>query len=181
MRKKRKSKKIQKIFLKWLFREIFGNFKDMCQNPHFPIITYILMNTDFRKKAISDFEKNFYKLMNNSVFGKTMENLRNRVDIKIVSSNETDKIRKLIASPLCSRHILFSNDLAGVDMRKTKLVLNKPVYTGMTILDNSKILMYDFFYNHRKVRAAVHRQGQPSPGDRNGRRLQRHGSEQASL
>ena len=97
---------------------------------------YIRMNTEFRKKAKSDFEKNFYKLMNNSVFGKTMENLRNRVDIKIVRSNETDKIR--------------SNDLAGVDMRKTKLVLNKPVYTGMTILDNSKILMYDFFYNHLK-------------------------------
>ena len=89
------------------------------------------------------------KLMN-SVFGKTMENLRNRVDIKIVHSNERDKIRKLIASPLYSRHVLFSNDLAGVDMRKTKLLLNKPVYTGRTILDNSKILMYDFFYNHLK-------------------------------
>ena len=108
------------------------------------------MNTEFRKKAKSDFEKNFYKLMNKSVFGKTMENLRNRVNIKIVHSSETDKIRKLIASPLYSRHILFSNDLAGVDMRKTKLVLNKPVYTGMTILDNSKILMYDFFYNELK-------------------------------
>ena len=110
---------------------------------------YIMMNTEFRKEAKSDL-KNFYKLMNNSVFGKTMENLRNRVDIKIVHSNETDKIRKLIASPLYSRHVLFSNDLAGVDMRKTKLLLNKPVYTGMTILDNSKILMYDFFYNHLK-------------------------------
>ena len=111
---------------------------------------YIMMNTEFRKEAKSDFEKNFYKLMNNSVFRKTMENLRNRVDIKIVHSNETDKIRKLIASPLYSRHVLFSNDLAGVDMCKTKLLLNKLVYTGMTIIDNSKILMYDFFYNHLK-------------------------------
>ena len=108
---------------------------------------YIQMNTEFRKKAKSDFEKNFYKLMNNSVFGRTMENLRNRVDIKIVRSNETDKIRKLVASPLYSRHALFSNDLVGIDMCKTRLLLNKPVYTGMTILDNSKILMYDFFYN----------------------------------
>ena len=120
------------------------------------------------EKAKSDFEKNFYKLMNNSVFGKTMENLRNRVDIKIVRSNETDKIRKLVASPLYSRYALFSNDLVGIDMRKSRLLLNKPVYTGMTILDNSKILMYDFFYNELKktirlkVRALVHRYGQPS-------------------
>ena len=111
---------------------------------------YIRMNTEFRKKASSDFEKNFYKLMNNSVFGKTMENLRNRVDIKIVHSNEEDKIRKLVASPLYSRFAKFTNDLAGIDMHKSKLLLNKPVYTGMTILANSKILMYDFFYNKLK-------------------------------
>ena len=88
--------------------------------------------------------------MNNSVFGKIMENLRNRVDIKIVSSNEANKIRKLVASPLYTRHVMFSNDLVGIDMHKSKLILNKPVYTGMTILDNSKILMYDFFYNELK-------------------------------
>ena len=110
----------------------------------------IRMNTEFRKKAKNDFEKNFYKLMNNSVFSKTMENLRNRVDIKIVRSNEEDKIRKLVASPLYSRHVIFTNDLVGIDMRKSRLLLNKPVYTGMTILDNSKILTYDFFYNHLK-------------------------------
>ena len=99
---------------------------------------YIPMNTEFSKKAKSDFEKNFYKLMNNSVFGRTMENLRNRVDIRIVRSNETGKIRKLIASPLYSRHVLFSNDMAGIDMRKSKLLLNKPVYTGMTILETAR-------------------------------------------
>ena len=103
---------------------------------------YIRMNTEFRKKAKSGFEKDFYKLMNNSVFGKTMENISTRVDIKIVHSSQTDKIRKLVASPLYSRHVEFSNDLVGIDMRKSKLLLNKPVYTGMTILDNSKILMY---------------------------------------
>ena len=111
---------------------------------------YIQMNTEFIKQAKNDFEKNFYKLMNNSVFGKTMENLRNRVDIKIVRSNEKDKIRKLVASPLYARHVIFTNDLVGIDMRKSRLLLNKPVYTGMTILDKSKILMYDFFYNHLK-------------------------------
>ena len=109
---------------------------------------YIRMNTEFRKKAKSDFEKNFYKLMNNSVFGKTMENLRKRIDINIVSSDETNEIRKLVASPLYSMHVFFSNDLVGINMRKGNLLLNKPVYTGMTILD--------------KVRALVHRHRQPS-------------------
>ena len=112
------------------------------------------MNTEFRKNAKSDFEKNFYKLMNNSVFGKTMENLRNRVEIKLVRGNQTDKIRKFVASPFYSRHVMFSNDLFGIGMHKSKLLLNKPVYTGMTILDNSKILMYDFFYNELKKNMA---------------------------
>ena len=85
---------------------------------------YIRMNIEFRKNAKSDFEKNFYKLMNNSVFGKTMENLHNRVDIKIVRSNETENIRCLVASPLYSRHVMFSNNLMGIDMHKSKLILN---------------------------------------------------------
>ena len=113
---------------------------------------YIRMNTEFRKRAKTDFETDFYKLMNNSVFGKTMENLRNRTDVKIVRSWETDKIRKLVSSPSYDRYNVFGNDMAGIHMRKTRLVLNKPVYTGMTILENSKILMYDFFHNHLKAR-----------------------------
>ena len=60
------------------------------------------------------------------------------------------KIRKLVASPLYARHVIFTNDLVGIDMHKSRLLLNKPVYTEMTILDKSKILMYDFFYNHLK-------------------------------
>ena len=113
---------------------------------------YIRMNTEFCKQAKSDFETDFYKLMNNSVFGKTMENLRNHVDVKIVRDWETDKIRKLLSSPSFDRFTIFGNDMAGIRMRKTKLVLNKPVYTGMTILENSKILMCEFFYNHLKAR-----------------------------
>ena len=113
---------------------------------------YIRMNTEFRKQASNDFETDFYKLMNNSVFGKAMENLRNRVDVKIVREWETDKIRKLLSSPSFDRFAIFGNDMAGIHMHKTKLVLNKPVYTGMTILENRKILMYDFFYNHLKAK-----------------------------
>ena len=113
---------------------------------------YIKMNTEFRKQAKSDFETDFYKLMNNSVFGKTIENLRNHVDVKIVRDWETDKILKLLSSPPFDRFAIFGNDMVGIHMHKTKLVLNKPVYTGMTILENSKILKYDFFYSHLKAK-----------------------------
>ena len=101
------------------------------QEPY--MVPYIRMNTEFRKQAKSDFETNFYKLMNNSVFDKTMENLRTRVDVKVVRSSEEDKIRKLVASPSFSTYDIFGNDLAGIHMQKTKLFLNKPMYTGMTI------------------------------------------------
>jgi len=92
---------------------------------------YIQMNTEFRKEAKSEFETNFYKLMKNSVFGKTMENLRNCIDMKIIPSWKTDKIQRLVASPSYERHEIFGNDLVG--MHKTRLILDKPIYTGMTI------------------------------------------------
>ena len=112
---------------------------------------YIRMNTEFRKQAKIDFETDFYKLMNNSVFGKTMENLRNRTDVKIVRDWETHKIRKLVSSPSFDRFTIFGNDMVGIHVHKTKLVLNKSVYIGMTILENSKILKYALFYNHLKA------------------------------
>jgi len=90
--------------------------------------------------------------MNNSVFGKTMENLRNHVDVKIVRAWEANKIRKLISDPSYSRFTTFSNDMAGIHMHKRRLVLNKPAYMGMTILENSKLLMYDVYYNILKAR-----------------------------
>ena len=111
---------------------------------------YIRMNTELRKQATSDFEKDLYKLMNNSVFGKTMENLRKRTDIKLVRSQEEDKLRKLTAKPSFARQQIFDNDLAGMHMYKDRLTLNRPVYVGMSILDLSKLLMYDFYYNHIK-------------------------------
>ncbi|MEW8491110.1 MAG: DNA polymerase, partial [Candidatus Thiodiazotropha endolucinida] len=112
---------------------------------------YVRMNTELRKRAASDFEKDLYKLMNNSVFGKTMENLRKRVDVKLVRSHEGDKLRRLIASPAFARANIFDDDLAAIQVHKSRLVLNRPVYVGMSILDISKHLMYDFYYNKLKA------------------------------
>ena len=104
---------------------------------------YIQMNTELRKKAASGFEKDLYK----SVFGKTMENLRRRVDVKLVRSNEVDKLRRLIASPAFARANIFDDDLAAIHVHKSRLELNRPVFVGMSILDLSKYLMSDFYYN----------------------------------
>ena len=107
---------------------------------------YIDFNTEKRKQASNDFEKDFFKLMNNSVFGKTMENLRKRVNVKLVT-NQT-KLTKLTASPSFESFRIFSENLAAINMKKTKLYLNRPIYVGFAILDLSKVLMYDFHYNY---------------------------------
>ena len=112
---------------------------------------YIIMNTELRKKAKSDFEKDFFKLMNNSVFGKTMENLRKRINIQLVrGQNDFEKLRKLIAKPSYARYKIFSNNLIAIHMYKDKLLLNRPIFVGMSILDLSKHLMYDYYYNDLK-------------------------------
>ena len=99
---------------------------------------YISLNTKLRKKATSGFEKDLFKLMDNSVFGKTMENLRNRVDVKLVRADEDDRLRRLIASPSFARASIFDDDLAAIQLHKSRLVLNRPVYVGMSVLDLSK-------------------------------------------
>ena len=109
---------------------------------------YIDKNTNLRAKAKNNFEKDFFKLMNNSVFGKTMENIRNRVDVKLVNTKE--KLRKLVAKPNFKGRKIFSENLVSVHMKKTSLTMNKPVYLGMCILDLSKTIMYDFHYNYIK-------------------------------
>ena len=109
---------------------------------------YIDFNTRMRKRATSDFEKDFFKLMVNSVFGKTMENLRNRMNVELV--NTAERIKKLCAKPTFKTFKIFNEDLTAVHMTKIKLVLNKPIYVGFVVLDNSKILMYDYHYNHIK-------------------------------
>ena len=110
---------------------------------------YINKNTYLRTQAKNNFEKDFYKLMNNSVFGKTMENIRNRVIVKLVNTEE--KLKKLVAKPnFKGPPKIFSENLVSVHMKKTSLTMNKPVYLGMCILDLSKIIMFDFHYNYIK-------------------------------
>ena len=109
---------------------------------------YIDMNTELRAKAKNNFKKDHYKLMNNSVFGKTMENIRNQVNVKLVNNEE--KARKLIAKPNYRSCKIFSENLISVHMKKTSLIMNKPVYLGACILDLSKTIMYDFHYKYIK-------------------------------
>ena len=89
------------------------------------------MNTELRKKAKNEFEKDFFKLMNNAVFGKTMENVRKHRDIKLVT---TDKRRnQLVSEPNYHRTKGFSEHLLAIEMRKTKVKMNKPTYLGLSI------------------------------------------------
>ena len=108
---------------------------------------YIDMNTKLRKEAKNEFEKDFFKLMNNSVFGKTMENVRNHRDIKLVTTEE--KRRKLVSEPNYTI-IHFSENLLAIKMKQIKIIVNKTVYLGMSILDISKTLMYEFWYHYIK-------------------------------
>ena len=108
---------------------------------------YVDFNTRLRIAAKNDFEKDFYKLMNNSVFGKTMENKRNHRDIKLVNNKE--KYLKTVMKPNFKSGTLLGPDLMGCEMGKIKVVMNKPVYLGQkAILDLSKIIMYEFHYDY---------------------------------
>ena len=107
---------------------------------------YIEMNTKLRMQAKNDFEKDFFKLMNNAVFGKTMENVRNLIDIKIVT---TDKRRSMLASePNYHSTKYTSKDLLIMKMKNVEVKENKPIYLGQAILDIIKTLMYEFWYDY---------------------------------
>ena len=104
---------------------------------------YINFNTELRKNAANDFEKDFFKLMNNAVFDKTMENVRKHRDIKLV---RTDKKRNnLVSEPNYHTMKLIDDNLAIIEMRKVKVKMNKPIYLGLSILDISKITIYKFW------------------------------------
>ena len=110
---------------------------------------YIDVNTELRKKATNDFEKDFFKLMNNAVFGKTMENVRKH-RVKLVKTEK--KMNKLVSEPNFHTMKLIDNNLAIIEMRKVKVKMNKPVYLGLSILDISKISMYEFWYDYVKIK-----------------------------
>ena len=116
--------------------------------------SYIDMNTELRKKAKNEFEKNFFKLMNNSVFGKTMENVRNHRDIKLVTSDKRRK--RLVSEPNYHSHKKFSDHLMAIEMKKTRVKMTKPLYLGMSILDISKILMYEFWYDYINLKDCLY-------------------------
>ena len=99
-------------------------------------------------KCKNDFEKDFFKLMNNALFGKTMENIRKHRDIKLVATDR--KENKLVSEPNYHTINYISEDLSIIEMNKTKVKMNKPVYLGLSILEISKILMYEFWYDYVK-------------------------------
>ncbi|XP_073982716.1 uncharacterized protein [Rhodnius prolixus] len=108
------------------------------------LLPYIKLNTDMRKKAANNFEKNQYKLYNNANFGKTMENVRKRMNFELV--NNEKRLSKLIAKPNFLDRKIYDENLVGVQMAKTKLYFNKPIYVGLSVLDISKTVLYGFHY-----------------------------------
>lgn len=116
---------------------------------------YIQLNTELRQKAKSVFEQDFFKLLNNSVFGKTLENTEKRVNVQLVNQwndvrNKTKKCKsaeKLIASPYFQSVTVFSENLAAIQMKPDQLILDKPIYIGFSVLELSKAHMYHFHYD----------------------------------
>ena len=114
---------------------------------------YIDFNTAKRKNAKNAFEKDFFKLMNNSVFGRTMLNLRKRVDVRLVTDEK--QLDKPTSKPTYVSSKIFNENLMAVHKVKEALTLNSLAYVGMCILDLSKTLMCDFHYNYIKRSMAI--------------------------
>ena len=111
---------------------------------------YIMLNTRLRTAAKNEFEKGFFKLMNNSVFGKTMENIRDRKDMKLVTSEQ--KYQKFAMEPNFKDGYPFLKDSFAVEMGRTKIKVNRPVYLRQAILDIRKTLMHEFHYDYMRLK-----------------------------
>ena len=109
---------------------------------------YIDFNTERRKEATNEADKNLFKLLNNAVYGKTMENMRKRIKIRIIK-NEKDFI-KYASRPTYINHNIFGKRLVAIHEKKELLTLNKPIYVGNAILELSKLAMYKFYYDFVK-------------------------------
>ena len=107
---------------------------------------YIQKNQDLRAAAANEFEKDFFKLMNNAVYGKTCENVKKRTDIKLLTN--AIKARTLVDKPHCIGFKVFGESLMGVNMRKVKVMIDKPFYVGFAVLELSKLHMYRFHYEY---------------------------------
>ena len=104
------------------------------------------MNTKLRQKAKNNFEKDFFKLMNNAVFRKTMENVRKHRNIKLIATKR--KRNYLVSQPNYHTTKFFTKNLLATEMRKTQILMNNPVYLGLSILDLSKTVMHEFWYDY---------------------------------
>ena len=109
---------------------------------------FIDKNTRLRTASNTIFEKNFFKLMSNSVFGKTMENIRNRVDIKFVTSEKA--ARKWINKTYFAKSTYFSENFFAIHLKRKRICFNKPIYVGAAVLDISKMKMFEFHYDYIK-------------------------------
>jgi hypothetical protein len=106
---------------------------------------YISLNTEKRKIAKNSFEKDYFKLMNNSIFGKTMENVRSHVNVELVHTER--EMKRLAKKPSFSSFTIINPELTAVQMKATTVKLFKPIYVGFSIMDISKILMFEFHYD----------------------------------
>ena len=126
-------------------------YEDFQNSPNSSIQTtswmkpYCMFNTEQRKVSRNSFEKDFFKLANNSVFGRTMMNVRKDYDVKLVT--EEKKLNKWTSKPTYKQHRIFNNDLVAIELAKSSLKLYQPIYVGFFVVELSKILMYDFHYN----------------------------------
>ena len=106
------------------------------------------MNTELRKRAKNDFQKDFFKLMNNTVFGKSVENARKHRDIKLVTADK--RRNQQVSEPNYNTTKWFSGNLLAIEMKTIKVKMNEPVYLGLSILEISKTLMHEFWYDYMK-------------------------------